>query len=279
MPFLTVADGAEIFYKDWGGGEPVVLVGGWPLSADMWEHQALYLAEHGFRVVSYDRRGFGRSSQVWEGYHYDRMADDLAALIERLDLRGITLVGFSMGGGEVVRYLSRHGQGRVARAVLVSCVTPYLLKTDDNPEGVDGAVFDGMVDGIKKDRAWFMREFAAPFYGRTMMSHTVSEDVLDWFVTMALQASPKATIDCVRAFSATDFREEMTGITIPVLVVHGSADKTVPIEASGKRAAALLKAATLFVYDREPHGLTATAAARLNADLLNFIKVGPVASE
>ena len=188
MPFLTAKDGTAIFYRDLGSGTPVVLIHGWPLSGDMWDKQTTYLAEHGVRVIAYDRRGFGRSDQPWTGYDYNALASDLNDLLEALDVRGATLVGFSMGGGEVVRYLSRYGTSRVNRAVLVSAVTPYLLKTEDNPEGVDATVFEDIERQIREDRPAFMKEFGPKFYGRTLVKHTVSEPVLEWTQTMALQA-------------------------------------------------------------------------------------------
>ena len=271
MPYFDAVDGTELYYKDWGTGAPVVLVHGWPLDADMWERQAVFLAEHGLRVISYDRRGFGRSGQPWAGYDYDTLAGDLSALLEKLDLRSVTLIGFSMGGGEVVRYLSRYGAGRVARAVLVASVVPYMLKTDDNPDGTDPKAFDGFVEKLRKDRAAFLKEFGPLFYGRTTLNHTVSEPVLEWTQGMALLASPRATIACVQSFSETDFRADCRQISVPTLVIHGTGDKTVPIDAAGRAAAKLIPGARLSEYDGEPHGLFLTAADRLNEELLHFI--------
>ena len=271
MAFLNTDDGTEIFYNDWGTGTPVVLIHGWPLSSDMWEYQAKFLAENGCRVITYDRRGFGRSSQPWEGYDYDTLTDDLRVILEELDVRGATLVGFSMGGGEVVRYLSRFGNDRVSQAVLVSAVTPFLMKTEDNPEGVDPSVFEGMIDGLEKDRPAFLTEFGAKFYGRTLIKHTVSEPWLNWTFQMAMQGSGRATLECVDSWSGTDFRADCAKVSVPTLVIHGTGDSTVPIDVAGRRAAALIPGARLVEYDGEPHGLFATAPDRLNQDLLGFL--------
>lgn len=272
MAFLNTDDGTEIFYNDWGTGTPVVLIHGWPLSSDMWEYQAKFLAENGCRVITYDRRGFGRSSQPWEGYDYDTLTDDLRVILEELDVRDATLVGFSMGGGEVVRYLSRFGNDRVSKAVLVGAVTPCLMKTEDNPEGVDPTVFEGLIDGLEKDRPAFLTTFGEKFYGRTLLRHTVSEPWLQWTFQMAMQASARATLECVDSWSGTDFRGDCAKITVPTLVIHGTGDSTVPIDVAGRRAAALIPGAKLVEYDGEPHGLFATSPDRLNEDLLGFAK-------
>lgn len=272
MSFIEARDGTPLFYKDWGAGKPVVLVHGWPLNADMWEYQAPFLAENGCRVIAYDRRGFGRSGQPWSGYDYDTMADDLAALFDALDLRDATLVGFSMGGGEVARYLSRHGgSGRVSRAVLVSAVTPFLLRTEDNPGGVDRSVFDDMVVNLQADRPAFLASFGKQFFGAGLLNFSISNELLQWAGNLALMASPKATLDCVRAFSETDFRGDLPQIRVPVLVIHGDADGTVPIDAAGRRAAAMIPGARLLEYKGAPHGLFFTEKDRLNQDLLRFI--------
>lgn len=271
MPYITTQDGVEIFYKDWGVGTPVILIHGWPLNGDMWDQQATFLAEHGVRVIVPDRRGYGRSDAPWDGYDYDTFAADLNDLIEELDLVGATLVGFSMGGGEVVRYLSSYGSTRITSAVLVSAVTPYLLKTTDNPDGVDPKVFDDIAEQIRKDRPAFLKDFGPKFYGRTSLHHTVSEPALEWTQEMALTGSLRSTLAAAKAWSTTDFREEMKGITIPVRVIHGTGDSTVPIAASGERSAAILPNATFTRYDGEPHGLFLTSKDRLNEELLQFI--------
>ena len=271
MAYITAKDGTEIFYRDLGEGTPVVLIHGWPLSGDMWDRQANFLVAHGLRVIDYDRRGFGRSGQTWKGYDYDSLASDLNDVLERLDVRGATLVGFSMGGGEVVRYLSRYGTARVHKAVLVSAVTPYLLKTDDNPDGVDAKIFAEIEQNILKDRPAFLNEFGPKFYGRTIVNHTVSDPDLQWTQSMALTGSTHSTLATAKAWSTTDFRQEMKGLTIPFLLIHGTSDHTVPIDVSGRRSVKLLPNARLTEYEGEPHGLFLTAADRLNKELLQFI--------
>jgi pimeloyl-ACP methyl ester carboxylesterase len=271
MPYLTTKDGTEIYFKDWGTGMPVVLIHGWPLNADMWERQAGFLASRGYRVIAYDRRGFGRSSQPFSGYDYNTLSDDLAELMAALDLRGAALVGFSMGSGEVVRYLSRHGAARVAKAAIISGSTPFPLKTEDNPGGVDGKVFDEFHEQIVKDRFAFLKGAAPKFYGRSTLHHTVSDEVLDWYFAMAIQASPKATLDTLTSYSTTDFREEMKQLTVPFLVIHGTSDQNVPIDEGGRKSAKLLPQVTFLEYDGQPHGVLTTAADRVNADLLEFL--------
>ena len=272
MAFLTTKDGTKIFYNDWGTGTPVVLLHGWPVQSDMWEGQARFLAENGCQVLAYDRRGFGRSSQPWNGYDYDTLTDDLEALLADAGVQGATLVGFSMGGGEVARYFGRHGSsGRATKAVFVSSVTPYLTKGPDNPDGVDPKVFEEIKENLIKDRAHFMKDFMPKFYGGNMLHTPVSDEVIDWSVAMALQGSSRATMACMEAWSGTDFREDLKRITVPTLFIHGTGDKTVPIEVSARRAVKLVPGATLVEYDGEPHGLTATSAERLAKDLLNFI--------
>ena len=271
MPYVKAQDGTEIYYKDWGTGAPVILIHGWPLSSEMWEHQAQFLAHHGLRVIAYDRRGFGRSGQPWGGYDYNTLAADLHSLMEQLDLGNAALVGFSMGGGEVVRYLARYGSARVSRAALISSVVPFMLKTDDNPDGTPLKQFDTFVEQLTKDRPAFLTEFGPKFYGRSVVHHTVSEPWLQFTQQMALYASPKATIDCVRAFGETDFRADCAQVTVPTLVIHGTGDATVPIDAAGRAAAKLIASSTLIEYDGEPHGLFATVPDRLNADLLQFL--------
>lgn len=271
MAFVDTKDKIKLHVKDMGTGRPVVLIHGWPLTGDMFEYQTLALLEAGYRVITYDRRGFGQSGHPAGGYDYDTFADDLAAVINTLDLQGVTLVGFSMGGGEVARYLSRHGAQRIAKAVLVASVAGYLLKTSDNPDGVDKSVFDDMKAQIRKDRFAFLQEFAKMFYGVGWVSSPVSQGILDWTFVLAIMASPKATIECVDAFGTTDFRGDFAAFTVPTLVIHGTGDKTVPIDPTGRAAAKAIKGAKLIEYDGEPHGLCATAPDRLNRDLIQFI--------
>ena len=272
MPYLQAKDGTDLFYYDWGTGAPVVLIHGWPLTSASWEYQARVLAEDGFRVIAYDRRGFGRSGWAYTGYDYDTLVSDLRVVVESLDLQDAALVGFSMGGGEVARYLGNYGSDRVSKAVFISAVTPFLLKTDDNAEGVDKEVFDGIVEALKKDRPAFLEAFWPKFYGRTLLHHPLSEPFLAFTQAMAMSASPKATIDLVRAWSETDFRKDLAGITVPSLIVHGTGDQTVPIDVSARRTVALVRNAQLLEYADESHGLVATAQERLNKDLIAFLK-------
>ncbi|QDA61155.1 alpha/beta fold hydrolase [Hymenobacter jejuensis] len=260
----------NLFYEDWGQGAPVVLIHGWPLDHTMWEHQMMELPKHGLRVVAYDRRGFGKSSRPWESYDYDTLADDLKAVLDTLDLQNVTLVGFSMGGGEVARYMSRHGGARVSKVAFISAVPPYLLKTSDNPTGVDKSVFDEMLAGIQKDRFDFLSGFGKQFFNVSMISHPVSQAVLDWSQTVTSLASPKATYDCAVSFATTDFRQDLATIKVPTLIVHGDADQTVPIEASGAQTAKHLPHAQYLVYSGAPHGLFFTDKDRLSQDLLAF---------
>jgi len=272
MPFIETADKTTLFYNDWGSGRPVVLIHGWPLDSDMWEYQSVVLASQGLRVIAYDRRGFGRSGQPWSGYDYDTLADDLKALLDKLDLQDVTLVGFSMGGGEVARYMGRHGAARVAKAVLISAVTPYLVQAPDNPDGVPRGAFDQMVEGLEKDRPSFLATFGKQFFGAGLLNFTVTSEILQWASMMALLGSPKGTIDCVRAFSETDFRRDMAAFRVPTLVIHGDGDATVPLDKSGRIAAAMIPGAELKVYPGAPHALFFTEKDRLNQDLLAFIR-------
>jgi pimeloyl-ACP methyl ester carboxylesterase len=272
MPIIRTQDGTDLYVKDWGAGRPVVLIHGWPLSADSWDDQAMMLAEAGFRVIAYDRRGFGRSSQPWNGYDYNTLADDLAAVIEQNQLRDATLVGFSMGGGEVARYMSRHDGKSVAQAVLVSSVVPFMLKTSDNPHGTDQAVFDKMAQGLKEDRAKFFGAFFAEFFGVGTPRHEVSEQLLEWARGVSMQASLKATLECAKSFSTTDFRDDLAAFNVPTLVIHGTRDQTVPIDAAGRAAAKGIAPSTLIEYDGAPHGLFATDKNRFTKDLLSFLR-------
>ncbi|KAA3506512.1 alpha/beta fold hydrolase [Agrobacterium vitis] len=271
MAFIEAKDGTQLHVKDMGKGRPVVLIHGWPLTGDMFEYQTLALLEAGFRVITYDRRGFGQSGHPADGYNYDTFADDLASVIDSLELQDVSLVGFSMGGGEIARYLSRHGDSKVSKAVLVASVAPYLLKDASNPEGVDASVFEGMKEDIRKDRFAFLQSFAKTFYGVGLVTSPMSQGVLDWSFILGVMASPKATIDCVDAFGKTDFRPDLAAFTIPTLVIHGTADKTVPIDPAGRAAANGIAGAKLIEYEGEPHGLFATAPDRLNRDLIEFL--------
>ncbi len=271
MPYLELSDDTELYFNDLGSGKPVVLIHGWPLSSDMWEHQVPFLVEAGYRVITYDRRGFGRSSQPFDGHDYDTLAADLAELIDSLELEDATLVGFSMGGGEVIRYLTNFGSAHVSKAVLISAVPPFMLKTDDNPDGTPAETFDGFRQAILKDRFDFLNTFDSQFYGRSLVHHTVSDAVLNWTFALAIQGSQRGTLEQLKSFSTTDFRAEMPSITTPFLIIHGTGDKTVPIDAAGRASAKLLPNATLIEYDGEPHGLFMTVPDRLNADLLNFL--------
>ena len=272
MHHVTVSDKTTLYVKDWGAGPPVILLSGWPLSADSWDDQAMVIAGSGYRVISYDRRGFGRSSQPWGGYDYDTLADDLASVIRQTGAEGATLVGFSMGGGEVARYMSRHGGKSVSKAVLISSVVPFMLKTSDNPQGTDESVFAGMTKGMKEDRAKFFGSFFKDFFGVSMLSSSVSEEVIEWARSMSMQAGLNATLGCAKAFATTDFRPDLAAFKVPTLIIHGTDDKTVPIDAAGRAAAKGIAQSTLIEYDGAPHGLQATHKERLTKDLLDFIQ-------
>lgn len=272
MAFAEAKDGTKLHIKDMGQGRPVVLIHGWPLTGDMFEYQTLALLEAGFRVITYDRRGFGQSGHPATGYDYDTFADDLAAVLDSVDVSDVSLVGFSMGGGEIARYLGRHGATRVSKAVLIASVAGYLLKDDSNPDGVEASVFDDMKSQIRKDRFAFLQSFAKQFYGVGLVSRPVSQGILDWSFVLGVMASPKATIDCVDAFSRTDFRPDFSAFTMPTLVIHGTGDDTVPIDLTGRVAAGAISGARLIEYDGEPHGLFATVPDRLNADLIEFLR-------
>jgi len=272
---ITTADGVQLYYKDWGpkDGPVVTFSHGWPLNSDSWESQMLFLASEGYRVVAHDRRGHGRSSQPWEGNDMDHYADDLAAVIEALDLKDVTLVGFSTGGGEVARYIGRHGTGRVKKAVLVSAVPPMMLKTADNPGGLPLEVFDGIRKASLEDRAQLYLDLASgPFYGFNRPGAKVSQGLIDNGRAQGLQAGHKNTYDSIAAFSATDFRGDLKKFDVPTLVIHGDDDQIVPLDSSGKASAALIEGAQLIVYPGAPHGLTDTHKERFNNDLLAFLK-------
>ncbi len=272
MPTVTTDDGAQIFYRDYGsGGSPVVLSHGWPLNSDAWEAAACFLAEHGHRVIAHDRRGHGRSSQTWDGNEMDTYADDLATLMDMLDLRDATLVGHSTGGGEIVHYVGRHGTARVARLVLVSAVPPLMVRTDDNPEGVEPAVFDGLRAGEATNRGQLYRDLAdGPFFGHNRRGD-VAQGFRDSFVLQSLACDHRAAYECIAAFSATDFRPDLEKIDVPTLVIHGDDDQIVPIAVGGLRSADLITDATLTVYEGSGHALPDTDRERLHADLLAFI--------
>jgi len=270
--YLTVGDGTVIHYKDWGKGQPIVFSHGWPLQGDAWEDQMFFLAAHGYRVIAHDRRGHGLSSQPWDGNDMDHYADDLAALITHLDLKNAVLVGHSTGGGEVARYLGRHGSKRVAKAVLVGAVPPQMVKSATNPGGLPMEVFDGIRKGVVEDRSQFFKDLTTPFYGANRPGAKVSQGVRDTFWAQGMQCGLKNAYDCIKQFSETDFTADLKKIDVPTLVVHGSDDQIVPIDAAGKASAKLVKNATLLVYEGAPHGLPTTHKHRLNADLLAFIK-------
>ena len=272
MPRFTTPDDVEIYYKDWGTGPTALLLHGWPLSADSWDDQALAIAQSGFRVIAPDRRGFGRSSQPFSGYDYDTLADDVAALIEHTGARDITLVGFSMGGGEVARYLTRHGGQHVDKVALVASVVPCMLMGPDNPDGVPQAMFDQMQREMEDDRARFFGDFFKTFYGVGLLRKAVSDEVLQWSRAVAMQAGLKPTLACAQAFAGTDFRPDLPAFDVPTLIIHGSADKTVPIAASARPAARAIPNATLLEYEGAPHGLLVTDKQRVAADLIAFLR-------
>ncbi|PIF11668.1 alpha/beta fold hydrolase [Janthinobacterium sp. 13] len=269
---VTVKDGTVIRFKDWGTGTPVVFSHGWPLQGDAWEDQMMFLASHGYRVIAHDRRGHGLSSQPWQGNDMDTYADDLATLLDALDIKGATLVGHSTGGGEVARYIGRHGEKRVAKAVLVGAVPPQMVKSATNPGGLPMSVFDGIRAGVLADRSQFFKDLTVPFFGANRPGNKVSQGMRDTFWLQGMQCGIKNAYDCIKQFSETDFTADLKKISVPTLVVHGGDDQIVPIDASGKAAAKLIKNARLVIYEGAPHGLPATHKDRLNEDLLTFIK-------
>ena len=272
MSYVKTSDGTKLYYKDWGTGRPVVMMHGWPLSSDTFDDLAMVLADNGLRAISYDRRGFGRSHQPWEGYDYDTLADDLAAVLAHTKAKNVTLLGFSMGGGEVARYLSRHGAANVKQAILIASIVPYMLKTPDNPNGTPQAVFDQIGAGIKGDRAKFWSSFFKDFYGVSLTSHPVSDEMLEWSRDQSMYAGLKPTLACAKAFGTTDLRPDLKAFTVPTLIIHGTEDKTVPIDASARAAHAGIAGSTLIEYDGAPHGLLASHKDRLIADVLKFVK-------
>jgi non-heme chloroperoxidase len=272
MSSITTKDGTQIYYKDWGTGQPVVFSHGWPLSAEAWEDQMLFLGARGYRCIAHDRRGHGRSSQPWSGNDMDTYADDLAALVAALDLRNAVHVGHSTGGGEVARYIGRHGTGRVARAVLIGAVPPLMLKTAANPGGLPMEVFDQIRAGVLADRSQFFKDLSAPFYGANRPNAKVSQGLRDSFWLQGMQAGFKAAFDCIKAFSETDFTDDLKKFNVPTLVIHGDDDQIVPIGASAHLTAKLVKGATLKVYAGAPHGLCSTLKDEINAELLSFLQ-------
>ena len=272
MSTITTADGTTIHYKDWGSGRPIVFSHGWPLNADSWESQMVFLASRGYRCIAHDRRGHGRSSQPWHGNEMDTYADDLAALLDTLDVKDAVLFGFSTGGGEVVRYIGRHGSERVAKAGLISAVPPLMLKTEANPGGLPMKVFDDIRAGVLADRSQFFKDVTIPFFGANRPRHEVTQGMRDAFWFQGMQAGHKNVLDCIKAFSETDFTEDLKRMDVPTLVVHGDDDQIVPIDAAGRASAKLVRGATLKVYPGAPHGLTDTHKEQLNADLLAFVQ-------
>ena len=268
---ITTKDGTEIYYKDWGKGPVVTFSHGWPLNSDAWDGQMFFLAQNGFRVVAHDRRGHGRSSQPFSGNDMDGYADDLAAVIEALDLKDAILVGHSTGGGEVVRYIARHGKERVAKAVLIAAVPPIMLKTPSNPEGLPIEVFDNLRSGLTKDRSQFYKDLAIPFYGANRPGAKVSQGTLDQFWLWSMQAGLNNAYDSIKAFSETDFTEDLQKIDVPALVMHGDDDQIVPVKDSAVKSARLIRGAKEIYYPGAPHGLTATHQDQINADLLAFL--------
>lgn len=283
MGYITVGkeNGKEInlYYKDWGRGEPIVFSHGWPLTADAWEDQMLFLAEKGFRCIAHDRRGHGRSAGSWHGNEMDTYADDLAKLVEALDLKEVIHIGHSTGGGEVARYIGRHGTKRVAKAVLIGAVTPLMLKTSANPKGTPLKAFNEIRASLLKDRSQYFKELSAPFYGANRPGSKVSQGLRDFFWLQSMECDFKAAYDCVKAFSETDFTADLKKFDVPTLILHGDDDQIVPVEASAKLAVKLIKNAQLKIYEGAPHGICSTLKEQINSDLLAFIKSGAAAKK
>lgn len=270
MGTISTEDGTQIFYKDWGTGQPVVFSHGWPLNADAWDEQLLLMASSGFRAIAHDRRGHGRSSQAWSGHEMNTYADDLAELLEQLDLRDVVLVGHSTGGGEVTRYIGRHGTSRVAKVVLLGAVPPLMLKTEDNPDGQPIETFDEIRAGLMADRSQFYWDLSAPFFGANRPGSTVSGRTRDAFWLMSMQVGLTGALECIRAFSETDFTEDLRKFDVPTLIAHGDDDQIVPVEASAHNSSKLVADATLRIYPGAPHGLSGAFREEFDADLLNF---------
>jgi len=269
---ITTKDGTKIFYKDWGSGRPIVFSHGWPLTADAWDSQMLFLAEHGYRVIAHDRRSHGRSDQTWNGNNMDTYADDLATLTAALDLKGAIHIGHSTGGGEVAHYIGRHGTGRVAKAILIGAVPPIMVKTDTNPGGLPMSVFDGIRDGVLTNRSQFYQDLATPFYGFNRLNAKISQGIIDEFWRQGMAGGIKGQYDCIKEFSEVDYTEDLKKITVPTLILHGDDDQIVPIADSALLSAKLVPNATLKIYAGAPHGMCTTLAEQINADLLAFIK-------
>lgn len=272
MSSITTRDGTQIYYKDWGKGRPVVFSHGWPLTADAWDAQMVFLGERGYRVIAHDRRGHGRSSQPWDGNHMDAYADDLAELMNTLDIQDAVMVGHSTGGGEVTRYIGRHGTARVGKAVLLGAVPPLMLKTEANPGGLPIEVFDGIRAGVTADRSQFFKDLTTPFYGYNRPGAKASQGVRDSFWLQGMLGGHKGLLDCIKQFSETDFTEDLKKFDIPTWIAHGDDDQIVPIGASGLLSAKLVKGATLKIYPGGSHGLATTQVDEFNADLLAFIE-------
>jgi non-heme chloroperoxidase len=278
MPTITTKDGTEIYYKDWGKGQPIVFSHGWPLSADAWEDQMIFLAARGYRCIAHDRRGHGRSGQPWDGNDMDTYADDLAELVTTLDLRGAIHIGHSTGGGEVTRYIGRYGTGRVAKAVLISAVPPLMLKTDKNPAGLPIEVFDQLRAAVLHDRAQFFKDLGLPFYGFNRPGAKISEGLRDSFWLQGMLCGHKAAVDCIKAFSETDLTEDLKRFDVPTLILHGDDDQIVPIVASALLSSKIVKGSTLKIYSGAPHGMPSTLKDRVNEELLAFITQSKVAA-
>jgi len=272
MPTISTKDGAQIYYKDWGKGQPIVFSHGWPLTADDWDGQMLFFGQRGYRVIAHDRRGHGRSTQTWDGNDMDTYADDLAALTEKLDLKNAIHVGHSTGGGEVARYIGRHGSKRVAMAVLISAVPPLMLKTDKNPAGAPISVFDGLRTALAQNRPEFYRDITLPFYGYNRPGAKISEGIREHWWLQGMMGGMKAHYDCIKAFSETDFTEDLKKFDVPTLILHGDDDQIVPIGAAALLSSKIVKNATLKVYPGFPHGMPTTQADQINADLLAFFQ-------